>query len=53
MGSMNPTPEKPGSLSPNFEPEKFDDMLDIYSDTDNGDQGTDCYPCVDEDEDDI
>lgn len=53
MGSMNPNPEKPGSMNPNFEPEKFDDIMDIYTDTDYGDQNTDCYSWVDEEEDDI
>jgi hypothetical protein len=53
MGSMNPNPEKPGSIHPNFEPEKFDDIMDIYTETDYGDQNTDCYSWVDEEEDDI
>jgi hypothetical protein len=53
MGSMNPYPKKPGSMSLNFEPEKFNDIMDIYTDTDYGEQGTDCYSWVDEDEDDI
>jgi hypothetical protein len=53
LGSMNPNPEKPGSMSPNFEPEKFDDIMDIYTDADYGDQGIDCYSWVDEDEDEI
>jgi hypothetical protein len=53
LDSMNPNPEKPGSMSPNFEPEKFDDIMDIYTDADYGDQGNDCYSWVDEDEDDI
>ena len=51
MGSMNPLPEKPGSKSPNFEPEKFDDIMDIYADTDQADQFTECYSWEDEDED--
>jgi hypothetical protein len=53
MGSMNPNPEKPGSITSNLEPEKFDDIKDIYTDTDYGDQSTDCYSWIDEDEDDI
>ena len=53
MGSMHPNPEKPGSIHPNFEPEKFDDIMDIYTDTDYEDQNTDCYSWVDEEEDDI
>jgi hypothetical protein len=53
MGSMNPNPEKPGSMIPTFEPEKFDDIMDIYTDTDYDDQSTDCYSWADEDEDDL
>jgi hypothetical protein len=53
MGSINPNPEKAGSMNPNFEPEKFDDIMDIYTDTDYGDQSPDCYSWVDEEEDDI
>ncbi len=53
MDSMNPNPEKPGSMNPNFEPEKFDDIMDIYTDTAYGDQNTDYYSWVDEEEDDI
>ena len=53
MGSINPNPEKAGSMNPNFEPEKFDDIMDIYTDTDYGDQSPDCYSWADEEEDDI
>lgn len=53
VGSKNPNPEKPGLISPNVEAEKFDDIMDIYADTDPGDQRTECYAWVDEDEDDI
>lgn len=53
LDSMNPNPEEPGSINPNFEPEKFDDIMDIYTDTDYGDQNADCYSWVDEEEDDI
>jgi hypothetical protein len=53
MDSMNSNPEEPGSMNPNFEPEKFDDIMDIYTDTDYGYQNTDCYSWVDEEEDDI
>ena len=49
-GSMNPYPEKPGSMRLNFEPEKFDDIMDIYAGTDQLEPYTEHYQWDDEDD---
>jgi hypothetical protein len=51
--SMSPISEKSDLMSPTFEPEKFDDLMDIYTDTDQVDPYTENYQWEDEDEDDI
>ena len=50
---MNPILEKKGSMYQNFEPERSDDIMDIYADTDQLDQGSENYSWIEEDEDDI
>jgi len=49
-GSMSPNPDRPGSMNPNFEPENFDDIMDIYADTDQLDPGYEHYQWEDEDD---
>jgi hypothetical protein len=41
---------RPGSMRPDFEPEKFDDFMDIYRDTDHLDPLTEHYQWEDEDD---
>jgi hypothetical protein len=40
----------PGSMRPDFKPEKFDDFMDIYQDTDQVDPLTEHYQWEDEDD---
>lgn len=49
-GSISPNPDRPGSMNPDFEPEKFDDIMDIYTDTDQFDPDIEHYQWEDEDD---
>lgn len=49
-GSMRPFSEKPGLMSPDYEPENFDDVMDIYAETDRSYMDVDHYQWDDEDD---
>jgi hypothetical protein len=49
-GSMRPDFDEEGSMKPDFEPEKSDDFMDIYTDTDQLDLFTEHYQWEDEDD---
>jgi hypothetical protein len=51
--SMSPYPEKSDSMRSNFEPEKIDDIMDIYTDANPSDPFAEHYQWEDEDDDDI